>query len=1136
VEPIAGAIVSKGIRFSISGPECNDPATCYPVGESDVTANIDLNNDASHVLPGSFLMVGFLEDFGQGIWDIPARSLTASSSTNERAFTPSYIMMPPGTTSTFELVDWIARNNDLFDPEKGGVSPGIYRFETARDAEGFPYCSIPGGEPVGAYVTTTRGCVAPFDYRASSAASQYQLGGSAQERAKYPSQCTSQQGVLVYASRASELVTPTLDSSVNSNIALNISSGNFGVQFQYYKDSFSSDVGAVDVLEIGSTTQIFRIGINGAGNVRATLSATSAPTVITKDSATTIGTLSDLRDGVWHTVLVTGIASGGQFSVGVAVDGITLARVFSFANTMTGASPFVRRIADITQSSAGALVRDVVLLNSGFLSANLASSYLHMCALPNQGGGRCSAGNTESIVFASRNVTSTEGVTCDASSVLVSVTAAIDVVYPRDPARLAGAMGANWSVTGWIKASNTLVSGVLALLVAGRGSVSISAPGGVRVNNIAINAPQLTNGVSHYFAVVYNAQSATATLYVDQTLVGSVSAPQLAQAASASFSRPVANQYVSMLKVYNSALTVAQLNVEGLCQVSSKLGSLSFAAPAGACAVAGGSNYGYCREPLMCNGHCGAYSAIDRSTGTFTPLVNECDDGWAPPACTTRCGRIDPQTGECLDKLGKSAVGLTPAGVVCPLASNFKLSTVASTKLFGATPRYWQYTVSVGVPAGVITNIIETGACPLATITPNIDGSFLVNLQNNNNAVSIVNVLYAPFEVFTGELACESPCCSLAVDAPVTIAANSVFSFAVPAANCGNISVIVQQAVNTFDPFANTTIGSTQECSRFDGNQIDLILNTAFNQAVPTNVQSQIQVSQNTVALGIKNTADALGLQLVNLLALGAESNFQGEGFKTTLALQAQAIRDQTFNPINFTTSLPPYSIQGAVDNLNNVTAAGSAALSRTVAAFTANENARQTLEISAREQSANLSILIAQTDRQLAATVKAYEDSLVNFPSGGLAPSFVDIIKEIGDGAAQAALAAANVGKTFIDSALDIVGLPGKLLGGFGKLLSGFFAFLLYYLIVKLAGAAFSAGAPAATAAISQGFERLRPNSKYTELPLSEPNPIRPPSAATGIRMRTNTGDSPRSGSEMRSSAFVGTRFTKAAHRNRLH
>lgn len=164
VDPIANPVASKGFTFSIDGPQCTDPASCYPVGVRDVTNNIQLNNDASHILPGSFIMAGFLEDFKQGIWDIPSRSLSASSSTAERAYTPSYIMMPPGTAETYELADWIARNTELFDPEKGAVSAALYRFDTAYDLEDYPYCSIPSANPLAAANVTTRGCISPYSY------------------------------------------------------------------------------------------------------------------------------------------------------------------------------------------------------------------------------------------------------------------------------------------------------------------------------------------------------------------------------------------------------------------------------------------------------------------------------------------------------------------------------------------------------------------------------------------------------------------------------------------------------------------------------------------------------------------------------------------------------------------------------------------------------------------------------------------------------------------------------------------------------------------------------------------------------------------------------------------------------------
>lgn len=1138
--PVAGAIVSKAIRFSIDGPVCTDPATCYPVGESDVTANIQLNNDASHVLPGAFLMVGFLEDFGQGIWDIPARSLSASSSTSERAYTPSYILMPPGTASTYELTDWISRNSDLFDPEKGAVSPGIYRFETGRDIEGYPYCAIPGAEPVNGYEITTRGCVAPYAYQTSDAPPlKSYLATNSPVYANYPAQCKVATGaVLLYSSRQSELTAPAVNTAVNSPAAsLLAGSASVQVSFLYYKDAFTTDNGAVDAIELASNAVIIRFGVNAAGTPRATLSQASTPSVVAFDSSFTLLNNVDLRNGVWHHVSFT-VSGTTVLAVNTYVDGtLVLSRTSAFTRPTSANNPFLRAISDITLDSAGAKVLDATVYSA---TATASAQNYRSCAIANTGGGRCT-NTTETVIIARRNVTSTAGVTCASDSSLIFTEAGFNGIYPADASALANAFRTSWSSTFWIRPKRDSVGIVSLTMRANTGSVEVKPLNStllqVFVNSVGFDADMLVDGRPHFVAVTFNAATSQAQVYVDSVLLGVKSAAALAQIGTTNLNQNVL--VTSMIKSYAYVLTAAQQNIEGLCQVSVAVGAFGFVPPVGYCAAVPGSNYGYCREQMMCEGHCGAYSAIDRASGTFTPLRNECDDGFALPDCTSRCGRIDPITGQCLDKQGKTAVGLTPGGVLCPLASNFKLSAVSASKLLGAIPRFWQYTVSVGVPAGTITNVIETGSCPLTTITPNIDGSLLVNLQNSAGVNSVVNILYAPDAVFSGEIACESPCCSLAVDKPVTIRANSVLSYAVPAANCGNVSVIIQQAVNVFDPFANTTIGSTQECSRFTGNDVAFIQSTAFNQAVPTGVQASIQVSQNLVAKGIKDTSDALGLQLINLLAIGAESNFASAEFRTSLALQAQAIREQTFNPINFTTSLPPYQISDAVSNLNNVTAAGNAALQKTISEFTSNENVRAKLEIVSRELEANITASLAEGNRQQALIVQAYRNSLIQNPDGGYDSSLESFLQDAGKIGAAVAIEAAHIGKTFIDTGLDLIGLPGSLLGGFGNLFGGFVKFLIYYMIVKLVGSIFSSVAPGASAAVGNAFSGARDRfqegfggssaSKYSVLPTKE-NPAAPRQAVQG--------DAPLGQPAAPSTMSKGTAslFRSSQHRNRMH
>lgn len=1136
VTPLAGAIVSKGIRFSIDGPVCTDPATCYPVGESDVTANIQLNNDASHVLPGAFLMVGFLDDFGQGIWDIPSRSLSASPSTSERAFTPSYILMPPGTTSTFELADWISRNTDLFDPEKGAVSPGIYRFETARDVEGFPFCSIPGAEPVNGYEITTRGCIRPYSYQASGASTSFAAIASP-EREKYPSQCTALNPTLIYSNRKSELVTNTINTAQGSPAAVIAATNTYSVSFQYYKDRFTSDNGGVDALEIASSTNILRFGVTTNGQPRLLIVSTANPNTVRFDSLLTMGMNVDLRNGVWRSIVFTMAGTGTVTrSFGLRIDGNLLALTPIGSIAFVGADAFIRSVRDITLNSAGAQVMDATIYPTSFLAPETKA--VRSCALPNLGGGRCS-NITETISIAKRNVTSTENVVCATDSKLLIVDTAYDLIYPVASSLLSSSFASSWSASFWVKGYR-LLSGIAFNLRAGRAQIQISASSlsnSVLVNGVSFPLATISDGNSHFIVITFNSATTIAQLYYDGVLAGSAQTPALQPASSPSISN--SNGIVSMFKAYDYILTATQQNSEGLCQVSATIGAFGFIPPVGYCSSVPGSNYGYCREPMMCQGHCSAFSVIDPATGTFSALNNVCDDGFALPECTSRCSRIDPITGQCLDKIGKSAVGLTPGGVLCPLLSNFKASVVPASKLFGATPRFWQYTVSVGVPAGTITNVIDTGSCPLTTITPNIDGSLLVNLQNSNNVNSIVNILYAPDGVFTGEATCEPPCCSLSVDNPVTVKANSVLSYPVPAAGCGNVSVIIQQAVNVFDPFANTTIGSTQECSRFTGNDVSFIQSTAFNQLLPTNVQASIQVSQNLVAKGIKDTSDALGLQLVNLLALGAESGFQAEAFKTSLALQAQAIRNSVFNPINFTTSLPPYDIQDSVDNLNNITAAGNAALQLTINRFSANEQQRQELEVVSRELEANITALLMQSSREQALIVQAYKNSLIQNPDGGYDSSLESFLQDVGRVGAAVAIEAAHLGKSFIDTGLDLIGLPGSLLGGFGNLLGGFVKFLIYYLIVKLVGAIFTGIAPGASAAISSQYERLRDSvsnrgssSKYSELPTKDVNSRsvisgEPPMNSTQVPINNAVGSS-----TIKTQAFLRSHF----HKNRMN
>lgn len=1044
ITPLASPTVRKSVLIGVSGPQCNDPTTCYPVGERDVTANIQLNNDASATLPGDFLMLGELKDMRQGIWDVPARSLSASSATSERANTPSYILMPPDTTDTYELADWIGRNTDLFDPALGAVSPELYRYDTKFDVENYPYCDLQADALVRAPNQTTNGCIRPFTYNTTITSDATSVDSATSTT--LPSQCTTFTYTQLYKSYRSEITTATISTAANSAVANAVSTGtSYTFSFWYRQTSVLGDNGAVTLLAVLSNvlSSFVRFGVNANGTPFVTHGATTS---------SSLASGIDLRDGLWHYVAWSISASGGTTTYRLTIDRTYYGQFALAASSFQSSAPFVQRLDQLTPQSLSAeasLIR--VIIGSTLSQTNLALQ--QQCQLSILPIDRCFTTGTQ-IVLARQDVTSSDTMSCISGSQLLLSDFYFDSLFPLPAPTASTWMQGSFSATFWLRGGDRSSTNVRLVEISGGSNQLIVQYVSGNIVSLQINGKATTitayNGQSHFFSITFDGQNAN--IYYDGDFYTGVDATSTATYSTV---RTFSNAAVFQFKYYaQSVLSSDQVMHEGMCQFASTMNATSSVAPIGSCYMlqpAGNTGFGYCRHGMSCGGHCTSYAFINKVSGTYSVLDNGCDAGFSRPTCTAACSRIDPVSGQCLTSITTKATGLTPGSTLCTTLNNYKLAVNPSNKLLTFTPRVWQYTVSIGVPSGTVVNVVNTGACPKTTIFPNIDGSYSVVMENDQADPSVVIVLYAPDAVFLEGAACESPCCQLATDQLRTISGRSGITVNVPSAGCGNQTIIIQQPQSVTDTALNGTVTTTGECSRFTSDQLVTLVATAFNQPVATAVASRITLALDSASEGIRDVTTAIGKSMVDLMALGASVGFNSDLFRQVITEQRALLDEAKFNPLNLTTSLPVFNVSGIMDSI----AAGSAELSAyfNASSFALSANQRKFNDLNAAADGA-----IADLGRTVNESAKLLEEfwalhaawnTDISADSGVDLTGFGNFLKAVANEVGDIVLDTAHAGRNFLDDALDLIGIPGSLLGGFGNFLGTLLKIAFYVVIL---------------------------------------------------------------------------------------
>lgn len=1072
VRPLTSPVVRKSVLVAVDGPVCTDPTVCYPVGEQDVTSNIDLNNDAAATLPGDFLMLGQLKDLRQGIWDVPSRSLSASSSTSERANTPSYILMKPGTTETFELNDWIGQNTDLFDAQSASVSPSLYRYDTMYDAENYPYCDLENNVITQTVNMTSNGCLRPYEFTNSS---KYTI--------QRPVECAAADVQPVYANYQSELKTRTLNRNANSQIATRVSQGvNCLLSFVYKQEAVIGDGGAATVFGVFSSdiNQFVVMGININGKF------------FVRHGNQIYQTAVDLRNGYFRFIAVACTYNAGNFDYTVYVDRTVHARFSVTGPQFNNLGPYVQYLDLMSPQSQSAQVYNVrvQLLTTAPTGADFGLA--EQCALSNLPIDRCAAPD-QKLVLAREIVQRGTNAVCLSGSILLKSDWKFDLLRPLPAVDLIQLTSTTLTLSFWVQGHDRSSPNVeLLKLHVGSAELSILYLGGSSIS-VAINGASAVveayDDLSHFIGVVIDQN--TAQVYLDDAFASAFVIP----ASSSTGSQFVSNvDSVFQVKVFaGRALSATEMLSEALCSVQAVETASALSAPIGYCTInsAATQGYGYCRHLSLCAGHCSVYAFVDAAAGTFSAIEDVCDAGYGRPSCLTKCSRVDPITGACLDVALAKAVGLTPGSTLCTTLNNYKMSVNPSRGTFTLTPRVWQYTVSLGVPNGLIANVINSGDCPIVEIFPTVDGSYNVLLENVNTQPSRVNVIYAPVAVFTAGAPCESPCCNLALDNPITISGRSSFTLNIPSSGCGDISIAIQQSINQFDPFTNSSSANVGECSRFTAEQLQTLVSTAFTQPLPTNVESRLLLASDQTSTGIVNVVRALGQQFVDLLALGTIIGFNNATFVDALASQRAALTNSRYNPFNLTAGIPAFDISSILNQLSASDEALQAAYRNSRDKFQNDEERLYALNQAAVDSLNQTDFLIRKSSEQLASLINWVNGFQgIGEPVGGNSDNpFNKFLRGIGGAVTDAALAASHAGRSFIDDALDLVGIPGELLGGLGSLIGQFVKVALAgvvligggYLIFKV-GSFAASGVSSSSAAKYQKFEPVVSSS----LPIS--------------------------------------------------
>ena len=999
----------------VAGYSCTD-STCYNVGSTDITQNIVYE---SNILPPQQPTV-FLGSLvpeiltSQGMFDVPQSELACNQNNRLNENTLCYLRFPPGTTQTGTLPEWAFFNNVVYDPLKASASATDFRFPVIFDAQGFPMCSnaiAPGS--ITNLTVDVHLCNSPYTFKNATAPNLL----SSTPVANLPAECLQPGTVTLFNAFLDSLWQHTTVGSSASTLVYNPLSE---FSFWFQSSLVVQDPGAgleLVVLEVTATNYLrFLIDTNGNPALVLSTSATADTTFFVFDTRSSL-TTANLRDGVLHQIVWT-IASSGS---GNAVFKLWIDEIyqgsFSTSSYITTAATYSQSTFTITQDFSNADFITLGLMNPAASNIRMPNSYGCQQAWFDS---RCTQpSGLENLLIVRENVTNNNNVFCDTSAQLVSTNLAFDSLFPQ---ALVGASSlfttTAWSLSFWVRLPVAPVAGQYLMLQNQLTTVQVSLSAlllkiyvnGVLVASLNVYSQQL----SYMVALSYN--GATLTTYLNGVIQSGVSVTASTGAAGTLVNN-TSNNYLSMIKFYpNEALTSTQANNEMLCMVEQPVLPGFFVPPIGFCEQSQADlGHGYCRSPLLCAGHCSAYSTIDTATRTFVPGALNCDPGYQVPDCTKQCTRTDPATGVCIDLTNLFAAGPVPLGSICQDALHYQIEMNTATSRVTETARRWLYWATINIPSGAVTSIVGAGACPKTTLTPfGNTGALLASFLNTDTQETNIRVFYAPTTVYTDNAECTPSCCNAnTIGQLFSIQPGLTASLEVP--QCGNVTITIARldSVNTY-----------VTCSTIEGDSLLQALYSGTNLQSATTIAS-INAIVQPVANNLFDYFQAVQLANINSQILNAGFRNATNGELDILFNIRDTVLAQTFTTFNSTGFAP-------LANLTSLVDAEVAGLQAQLAAAALKLAVAQGLEA---QIPAMLSAVYAQLNNESSATAATLKGLFALQQQESLQGAF-DInfnpLNEIGNVITGAAKAVVKAGETAVDTALGAAGLLGGGIGGF--------------------------------------------------------------------------------------------------------
>ena len=1069
--------VTDDITVNVQCPPCTDPTVCYPVGTTDISQNIQSFDSMPNIAPTGTIVIGDLATAAQtGIVDAADNLLGVGNSYFERKNKYTCYLMPPGTTETIGLDAFTALYGQVYDPIDCALSLGPVTFNAVFDADGYPQCNVPGGTlttSVNPNITLDEhGCLAPFLFQ-SNITAPFPLTSSSKQ---LPSYCTFNSALEIFQSVAN--VATYTGGSISATAHFN-TNNTFTVWFQSSIALTSNSIsGAISVLLSAFATNYMHFIVDANGKVAVLINTPS-------NVASTTGLVLDtrnldvtnnralitrnLRDGINHqiafrTLIYASSPTNPTLSFEIFIDGVTQGVWSNVAtNGIIPASVAVSSAIyynalslfpnSITDPNTGNSDLDSIILairyNTILNNTNIKDIYGCQQAWQSD---RCTKPNQEQLVIARQNVTNTGGITCLATAYLLTSTNAMDLLYPNAVGlanNIAGTAGpvtlfplsSFWTLAFWVRIPYVAINTDLIEYYQGSTTLRVFFDNTIGqfvlklvINNVLTVPVNVYDGNAHYVSIIYSnvANPASVSVYLDGVIIFTGTATPRSPTLSAT---PFvdASDYITMIKYYPGvALQPTSIVGEMNCQYDkSNLPSSAWVPAIGFCELTGDGIHAYCSQPLLCAGHCSAYSTYDSSTGTFAPGALECYNGFAAPDCLTTCIRTDA-SGLCLPDVQTTATGLIPNGKWCNLLKQYQCSMNHATKIMTCYKRHWHYVFQSIIPNGLVSQDISAGGCPSSQWAAYTDGTASLVLSNPLVTPIYVVVVFAPELYYNGSIPCTLPCCNLqGISATVS---TGVVNVDIP--QCGPMQVTIYR--NNNPPLLNDL---TQCGLPMSADSIAASIEFASTK-VPLGISTAMTVVSNTIAVAMADSLSSMAQRLDDLLIFATASGASSTQILSALQTDKANLAAFKFANNNITINLVDDSILQV--NISNLIAQNTASYQQV---------ADNVLSVNfILNQTANLTQVVAKFILAMQAATNASEElnalaelvtaNGLSVTAGGNAflNTIGGVVKNVADGAAKAAVAAEG----FVGS---LFGGPG--IGGLGGAILNFLLPFIFIAII---------------------------------------------------------------------------------------